>query len=80
MNNEITVTLTLEEYKDLVVAKTRLDFEARIVELEKLLEAERENSTYWYDRAKELGKAVNDMKDKLSFYEPVKEGGEAENG
>lgn len=76
-NENITLTISIEEYKELLIAKTRLEFEARVSELEKLLEAERESSSYWYNRATELGKAVNEFKEKLAAYEPKEEGGDA---
>lgn len=87
MENEIFITVSLAEYKELLETKIRSEYEEKIRALEADAKGAAENTDYWFNqyckRNHELDEAFQQiaaLKDRLSFYEPVKEGGEAENG
>jgi cupin superfamily acireductone dioxygenase involved in methionine salvage len=86
-NENITITISVTEYKELIALKIRAEYEEKIRALEADIKELKENADYWFDqyckRNREndaLQQVIDDLKERLSFYEPVKEGGEAENG
>lgn len=87
MNNETFITVSLAEYKELLELKIRSEYELKIKDLEAESKDNSEQANYWFERFCKLEKALNEansentaLKDRLSFYEPVKKEGEAENG
>lgn len=64
------ITISLEEYKELLELKIRTELEAKHKEevdaINYELEATRTNSTYWYNRAGELAKEIDDLKCELT--------------
>lgn len=87
MTNETFITVSLAEYKELLESKIKGEYEEKIRALEADAKGASENVDYWFNqyckRNRELDEAMQQiaaLKDRLSFYEPVKEGGEPENG
>ena len=83
-NTTTTITITINEYKELIELKIRDEFAAQITKLEAEIKAKQEDSNFWYkqycQRNSELDalqQTVAELKTELAEYKPAEEGGDA---
>ena len=77
MNNEVFITVSLAEYKELLETKIRAEQDLKIKDLEAQSKERGEQANYWFDRFCKVEKALNDANAEISA---LKNEGVAENG